>query len=466
MFIINLNLKDLLHHIINFKTETMFLALLITCLLLLCFYMTKRPSCKVYLMDFACYKPPTSQKCTKELLMKKARDTGYLSEGTLDFMKKTLERSGLGDSTYLAEIFLGEKYTPSIKDSRREVEMAVFGSIDMLLAKTALRCEDIGILIVNCCIYNTVPSLSSMIVNRYKLRKNVVSYNLVGMGCSAGLLAIGLAKQLLQVHQNTYALIVSTESITENGYIGDDLSKFIINCLFRVGGASILLSNHPSDHYNCKYRLLHSVQNNTSRSDRSYNCILQEEDSVGTVGITINKDLLVAAITTIEANLTALGYLILPITEKVLYLVNYIARNLFTVYKIQPYVPNYSKAIEHFLPHVGGKPVLDELQKTLKFSNAHMEASRMTLYRYGNTSSSSIWYELAYLEAQSRVKKGDRIWQMAFGSGFKCSSVIWCAMKTVDHDDKNPWTDEIDGFPVTLEECEPVPVFFEPTKKN
>jgi 3-ketoacyl-CoA synthase len=38
-----------------------------------------------------------------------------------------------------------------------------------------------------------------MIVNHYKLRGNVQSYNLGGMGCSAGLISIDLAKQLLQV---------------------------------------------------------------------------------------------------------------------------------------------------------------------------------------------------------------------------------------------------------------------------
>ena len=75
--------------------------------------------------------------------------------------------------------------------------------------------------------------------------------------------------------------------------------------------------------------------------------------------------------------------------------------------------------------------MLDELQKTLGFSDVNMEASRMTLYRYGNTSSSSIWYGLAYVEAKGRVKKGDRVWQIAFGSGFKCHSIIWRAMKTV-----------------------------------
>lgn len=36
--------------------------------------------------------------------------------------------------------------------------------------KSGVRSDDIGILVVDCCIYNAVPSLSSIIVNKYKLR--------------------------------------------------------------------------------------------------------------------------------------------------------------------------------------------------------------------------------------------------------------------------------------------------------
>lgn len=68
-----------------------------------------------------------------------------------------------------------------------------------------------------------------------------------------------------------------------------------------------------------------------------------------------------------------------------------------------------------------------------------MEASRKTLERFGNTSSSSIWYELAHLEANSKVKKEDRVCQIAFGSGFKCNSVVWKALRTVAVPSKSPW---------------------------
>ncbi|CAL0299805.1 unnamed protein product [Lupinus luteus] len=81
-------------------------------------------------------------------------------------------------------------------------------------------------------------------------------------------------------------------------------------------------------------------------------------------------------------------------------------------------------SFEHFCIHAGGRAVLDELEKNLQLTDWHMEPSRMTLYRFGNTSRSSLWFELAYTEAKGRVRKGHRLWQIAFGSGFKCNSAV------------------------------------------
>lgn len=38
-------------------------------------------------------------------------------------------------------------------------------------------------------------------------------------------------------------------------------------------------------------------------------------------------------------------------------------------------------------------------------------------------------YVLAYLETIRGVKRGDRVWQLAFGSGFKCNSTVWRALR-------------------------------------
>ncbi|KAG8388978.1 hypothetical protein BUALT_Bualt02G0181400 [Buddleja alternifolia] len=328
-------------------------------------------------------------------------------------MAKILQKARLGDATYMAEGAMKVPLNMCMEAAREESEMVIFGAVDEVLAKTKVKCSEIGILIVNCTVFNAVPSFTSIIVNRYKLKEDIRSYNICGMGCSAGLRAIGLAKHLLQGHKYTCALIVSTENTTSGIYTGVDSSKFLVNCIFRVGGSAILLSNKPSHRKSSKYELLHT---HTASSEVSYKSIFREEDAQGITGITINKDLLIAANHAIKQNLKVLGFLILPLSEQFRFLKNHIITRLLA--KIQPYIPKFNTSVEHFLPHVGGKPVLDKLQKNLGFSDEDMEASVMTLHRFGNTSSSSVWYALAYAEAKDRVNKGDRVWHISVAVWF------------------------------------------------
>ncbi|KAF8392299.1 hypothetical protein HHK36_022641 [Tetracentron sinense] len=411
-------------------------------------YFMTRPR-KVYLVNFACYKPEADRMCTREIFVERSGLTGSFTEENLGFQKKILERSGLGQSTYLPEAVMRIPPNPCMAEARKEAEVVMFGAIDELLAKTGVKAKDIGILVVNCSLFNPTPSLSAMIVNHYKLRGNVLSYSLGGMGCSAGLISIDLAKQLLQVHPNSYALVVSMENITLNWYFGNDRSMLVSNCLFRMGGAAILLSSRRSDRRRSKYQLIHTVRTHRGADDKCYNCVFQEEDTTGRIGVALSKDLMAVAGEALKANITTLGPLVLPMSEQLLFFATLVGRKILKM-KIKPYIPDFKLAFEHFCIHAGGRAVLDELEKNLELSEWHMEPSRMTLYRFGNTSSSSLWYELAYTEAKGRIKKGDRAWQIAFGSGFKCNSAVWRALRTVDPaKEESPWMDQIDEFPRT-----------------
>ena len=190
------DLYDLWVHLQYNLISVIICSTLLVFLLTLYFLTRPRP---VYLVDFSCYKPEESRKCTKRIFMDQSRMTGTFTEENLQFQKKILERSGLGDSTYLPEAVLNIPPNPSMKEARKEAEAVMFGAIDELLSKTGVKAKDIGILVVNCSLFCPTPSLSAMIVNHYKLRGNITSYNLGGMGCSAGLISIDLAKQLLQV---------------------------------------------------------------------------------------------------------------------------------------------------------------------------------------------------------------------------------------------------------------------------
>ncbi|KAL2236085.1 3-ketoacyl-CoA synthase 11-like [Sesamum indicum] len=415
---------------------------------LLTVYFLRRPR-SVYLVNFSCYKPDDERKCTRKIFVERSGLTGTFTKENLEFQRKILERSGLGESTYLPEAVLRVPPNPCMAEARKEAETVMFGAIDQLLAKTSLKPKDIGILIVNCSLFNPTPSLSAMLINHYKLRGNIVSYNLGGMGCSAGLISIDLAKDLLQVHPSTYALVISMENITLNWYFGNERSMLVSNCLFRLGGVAILLSNKRSERWRSKYRLVHTVRTHKGSDDKCFSCVTQMEDSTGRVGVSLSKDLMAVAGDALKTNITTLGPLVLPASEQLLFFATLVGRKLFKM-KLKPYIPDFKLAFEHFCIHAGGRAVLDELEKNLKLSEWHMEPSRMTLYRFGNTSSSSLWYELAYSEAKGRIKRGDRIWQIAFGSGFKCNSAVWKALRTINPAKENPWIDEIDQFPVEV----------------
>ncbi|EFJ14869.1 hypothetical protein SELMODRAFT_437285 [Selaginella moellendorffii] len=412
-------------------------------------YFMSRPR-PVYLVDFACYKPDDERKCSKATFMERSTLSGAFNDTTLEFQKKILERSGLGEDTYLPEAVMNVPPNPCMREARKEAEIVMFGAIDELLAKTGVKPKDIGVLVVNCSLFNPTPSLSAMIVNHYRMRGNITSLNLGGMGCSAGVISIDLAKDLLQVHTNTYALVVSMENITLNWYFGNERSMLVPNCLFRMGGAAILLSNKRSARRRAKYELVHTVRTHKGADEKCFQCVYQQEDDKGTVGVSLSRDLMAVAGDALKTNITTLGPLVLPLSEQIMFFFTLFARKVLKM-KVRPYIPDFKLAFEHFCIHAGGRAVLDELEKNLQLSPWHMEPSRMTLYRWGNTSSSSLWYELAYCEAKGRIARGDRIWQIAFGSGFKCNSAVWRARKSLKPDQvKNAWSDFIDEFPVSL----------------
>jgi 3-ketoacyl-CoA synthase len=175
------------------------ISLLVLSAVLATAYLMRRPRA-VYLLDFACYKPGAEHVVTRERFVRQSEAAGVFTGDNLAFQRKILERSGLGQGTFFPSAVLNLPPNPCMAEARAEAEAVMFGAIDQVLAKTGVRARDIGVVVVNCSLFNPTPSLSAMIVNHYKLRGNVASYNLGGMGCSAGLISIDLAKQLLQVN--------------------------------------------------------------------------------------------------------------------------------------------------------------------------------------------------------------------------------------------------------------------------
>merc|ERR1711959_843 len=279
----------------------------------------------------------------------------------------------------------------SILSARTEAEEVMFTCVRELLKEKGMKPKEVDMIVVNCSLVN----------------------------------------ELMQCHPNCRALVVSTENITQNYYQGTNRSMSIPNHLFKVGGAAILVSNKRKDKSKAKYKLLHTVRTHIGAKNEAYECVFQQEDHEGFTGVKLDKTLMKIAGEALKKNIQVLGTVALPFSEQIKYVWDQFMRGKSKARREKPpYVPDFKKAFDHYCIHAGGRGVLDAMLENLSLTEDHLKPSRATLEHYGNPSSSSIWYELAWMESYGRVKKGDVVWQIAFGSGFKCNSAVWKALKT------------------------------------
>ncbi|XBI07245.1 hypothetical protein VPH35_135175 [Triticum aestivum] len=398
----------------------------------------------VYLVDYACFRQNSNLRITKATFLEYARLSSLLDDSIVNFIATILKRSGMSDETCVPPVHHYIEPCCGLDEACSEAELVIFSVIDDLLAKTCIKRDAIGGLITNCSAFCPVPSIADMIVNKYKLRGDIRLINLSGMACSASMIAVGLASNMLQVMpRGSHVLVVSTETIGPSYYSGNKRSMVLSNILLRIGGVAKLLSTSRSK---ARFRLVHFIRTITAANNSAYRCVYQEEDEKGNLGIALSKDLTVVAGHALKANIMATGPYVLPTSELLKFSLFNMARKMPHGRNIRPYIPNFCVTFEHFCIHAGGPAVISSVQHGLKLSDQYVEPSWMTLHRFGNQLSSSVWYELAYINAKGQMKKNDRVWMIGFGAGYECNTASWVCIQPSSSAD-GPWGNCINHYP-------------------
>jgi len=409
----------------------------------------RRRQSRCYLLDYVCHKPSDDRKVTTEMAGGLIERNQQLGLSEYRFLLRVIVGSGIGEETYSPRNILEcREDAPTHQDAVAEMDAFIDEAIAELFAKTksGFGPRDVDVLVVNLSMFSPAPSIASRIVRRYGMREDVAAYNLSGMGCSAGLIALDLARNAMRMRRNATALVVSTESIAPNWYPGTDKSMMLGNMLFRCGGSAVLLSNDPALRGRAKMELRCLVRSNIAANDEAHACALQREDADGRVGISLSKALPKAAVRAFTVNLRTLAPRILPVSELARFAAGLMLRKLSSSSGKQgsPKI-NFKSGVDHFCLHPGGTAVIAAVKRSLGLEEGDVEPARMTLHRWGNTSASSLWYVLSYMEAKGRLRRGDRVLMVTFGSGFKCNSCMWEVKG--DMADKGVWADCVDDYP-------------------
>ncbi|KAF9661673.1 hypothetical protein SADUNF_Sadunf19G0093100 [Salix dunnii] len=429
--------------------------LLAFCLLLL--YCAISKLCKLayekrdqrcYMLGYQCHKAAEDQKLDTGSCAKIIVRNQSLGIEEYRFLLKTMVSSGIGEETYCPRnVIEGREESATHQDALSEMDDIIFDTLDELFAKTGVSPSEIGIIVASVSLFSPAPSLTARVINRYKMRNDVKAFNLSGMGCSASVIAVDLVNQLFKTCKNSFAIVVSTESIGPSWYSGKEKSMMLSNILFRTGGCSMLLTNNGALKEKALLELTCSVRTHIGSDDQAYSSCFQLEDDIGNKGFRLTKDLPRAGAKALAKNLRVLLPKVLPLSEILRYKINYYRNKMMKRSAPKGAGPglNLKSGIDHFCVHPGGRAIIDEVGKSLALNNHDLEPARMALYRFGNTSSGGLWYVLGYMEAKKLLKKGDTILMISLGAGFKCNNCVWKVMK--DLGDKNVWKDCIDHYP-------------------
>ena len=153
-----------------------------------------------------------------------------------------------------------DDYIPSIEEGSTEFNECYCHVLYKLFKKQGILPFDIDILIVNISCFSPSPSLATSIIHHYKMGENIKVYNLIGMGCNATLIAIDMTKDFLRVCENSLAMIVSSNNISQSWYAKNEKSVMVTNCLFRAGGVAIQLTNKKIYKRSAKLKLLCMIE--------------------------------------------------------------------------------------------------------------------------------------------------------------------------------------------------------------
>ncbi|CAD6224198.1 unnamed protein product [Miscanthus lutarioriparius] len=190
----------------------------------------------VGLVDFSCLRPPRRLRIPIPGLLEHLRLVGCFDDGSVEFMSPVIEACGMGEETYFPPSLHYIPPSATNADAVAEARGMYLPTLDALFARTGLPPSAVGALVVNCSGFCPAPSLAALIAGHYRMRADVRTFSLSGMGCAAGVVGVDVARGVLSAHAAVrYALVVSAEIVTVGWYSGRDRCKLLLNCFFRTG---------------------------------------------------------------------------------------------------------------------------------------------------------------------------------------------------------------------------------------
>lgn len=257
------------------------------------------------------------------------------------------------------------------------------------LKKANWQAEDLDFIITVSCTGIMIPSLDAYLINKLKLRQDIVRLPVTEMGCAAGVSGIIYAKNFLKANPGKRAAVIAVESPTATFQLDDfSMANIVSAAIFGDGAACVLLSSCEEDEGPkiLDEAMYHFYDNEHMMGFKLTNSGLQ-------------MVLDIAVPDTIASHFPAI---INPFLEK---------NNL----KVED--------LDHLIFHPGGKKIVQTVEALFSDLGKNIDDTKAVLQLYGNMSSATVLYVLERI-MDNKPKTGEKGLMLSFGPGFSAQRVL------------------------------------------
>ena len=287
------------------------------------------------------------------------------------------------------EVFLNTSFEEKNDIYVREVIKLAEGALLKSLEKANLQPEDIDYIITVSCTGIMIPSLDAYLINRLKMKQDIVRLPVTEMGCAAGVSGIIYAKNFLKANPNKRAVVIAVESPTATFQLEDySMANIVSAAIFGDGAASVILSSYENEE-------------GPEIKDEAMYHFYDAEHMMGfkLVNTGLQMILDVSVPQTISDHFPNIVH---PFLE----------RNSMTI-----------QDIDHLIFHPGGKKIVQTVEDLFGSLGKNIDDTKEVLKLYGNMSSATVLYVLErFMDKQ--LPKGDKGLMLSFGPGFSAQSIL------------------------------------------
>jgi alkylresorcinol/alkylpyrone synthase len=288
-----------------------------------------------------------------------------------------------------AEVFTATSFEQKNDIYIREVIDLGEKVLTKALQKANWAPEQLDYIITVSCTGIMIPSLDAYLINKLKLRQDIIRLPVTEMGCVAGISGIIYAKNFLASNPGKRAAVIAVESPTATFQLDDySMANIVSAAIFGDGAACVLLSSDESD------------QGPEIIDEEMYH-FYDNEHMMG-FQLTNNGLKMVLDIEVPETIASHFPDIIHP----------FLAKNNLRI-----------EDIDHMIFHPGGKKIVQTVEDLFAGSGKNIDDTKEVLKLYGNMSSATVLYVLERCMDRN-PGKGETGVMLSFGPGFTAQRVL------------------------------------------